>query len=218
MTVLPDLRTTVTGLYVGRPKTLWPGRPASSIARDPVNGPARLGWVGFEGDQPSDLTAHGGPEKALHHYPAAHYPFWQAELGASPAFRPGGFGENLSTDALTEETVCIGDVFRLGSAEVQISQGRQPCWKLVAHAGHDEMAYLVRRRLRTGWYYRVLAEGEVRVSDAMVLLDRPHPDWTLARVMRALFDPRVGAGEAAHLADLTHMTADWRAWFAGKAG
>ena len=89
--------------------------------------------TGFKTDQQADLKVHGGLEKAVHHYAADHYSAWRQEVDDEPdIFKPGGFGENISTIGMTENTLCIGDVFRMGTALVQISQGRQPCWKLNA--------------------------------------------------------------------------------------
>src|SRR5690606_20539649 len=116
--------------------------------------------TGLCGDEQADLTVHGGTDKALHHYAADHYQVWQAIFpDIAERFVPGGFGENLSTTGIDEETLCIGDVIRIGEAVVQITQGRQPCWKLSAHIGRDDMAARFQKSGRTGWYYRILQEG-----------------------------------------------------------
>ncbi|MDO5611608.1 MAG: MOSC domain-containing protein [Paracoccus sp. (in: a-proteobacteria)] len=196
---------------------MWAGRPASGIAKAAVAGPLHLGPTGFAGDEQADLRMHGGPEKAVHHYAADHYPLWQAELGPNPRFVAGGFGENISTIGLTEDDLCIGDVLAMGRARVQISQGRQPCWKLTAHTGIADMARRVQASLRTGWYYRVLEPGEVAPGDILRLIDRPHDGFTLRRVTGARLGHATDRAEAARLAALDHLAPGWRAAFQRKA-
>lgn len=131
--------TSIDGIFAGAAKHLWPGKPPSAIDKRPVPDRVEIGEIGSACDTESDLTVHGGADKALHHYPAEHYSSWREELARSDLL-PGSFGENLATFGLIEDTVCIGDIFALGTATVQISQGRQPCWKLNAHTGDDRMA------------------------------------------------------------------------------
>ena len=125
-------KATVYGLFAGAVADRWEGRPPSAIAKTPVAGPVEIGFEGLLVDAQADRTVHGGAEKALHHYAADHYAAWIAEGYLPDGAVPAAFGENLSTLGVTEEQVCIGDVFRLGTARVQVSQGRQPCWKLNA--------------------------------------------------------------------------------------
>jgi MOSC domain-containing protein YiiM len=207
----PALSATVTGVFVGAVRERWPGRPPSAIGKVAVAGRQMVTRTGLTGDAQADLTVHGGPGKAVHHYPGEHHAAWSAELGERAVFRPGGFGENLTSVGLTEAEVCIGDVFRFGTAVLQVSQGRQPCWKLVAHTGVEEMAYLVRKTLRTGWYYRVLTEGVAGPGDALVLTDRPHQGFTVRRVAGAVMAARVDRGEAARIAGLAALDEGWRA-------
>ena len=183
----------------------------SGIAKTPVDRPLRLGPEGFEGDEQGDRKLHGGPEKAVHHYAAEHYPVWRGELGALPALGiAGGFGENLSTTGLTEATVAVGDIFRLGTALIQVSQGRQPCWKLNRRFGIADMAARVQKTGRTGWYYRVLETGTVAPGDAMTLIDRAAPDWTLHRLWRAFYIDRLNRGELTGMAELAVLSEGWR--------
>jgi len=208
---------TVT-LFAGSVATPWPGKAPSAIAKVACSGALYLTKTGFTGDEQADLEAHGGLEKAVNHYPADHYPEWTHDLGPNPQFQPGGFGENISTVGLSEDDVCIGDVYQVGAAQVQVSQGRQPCWKLAAHTGEERMAYLVRKSVRTGWYYRVLQEGEVATGDQIALLHRDAVARTVKAVTRAFFDPRLDSAEAAHLADLEALFSGWRDSFAERAG
>lgn len=194
----------------------WADRPSSAIGKSQVNSPIDLTPTGFEGDEQADLTVHGGLEKAVHHYPADHYRTWVAELGQNPRFVAGGFGENISTEGLLEADVCIGDIFQIGTARVQVSLGRQPCWKLSAHTKTESMAYEVQRTARTGWYYRVMEPGVVTCGDQFVLSDRRQPKWSVERVTRARFDRTLEATTARELASLPELSASWRDAFSRR--
>ncbi|MEM9725818.1 MAG: MOSC domain-containing protein [Pseudomonadota bacterium] len=201
----------VTGLYAGAPEALWPGKPQSAIAKRPVVGRAQLSPEGLDVDAQADRRVHGGVDKALHHYPADHYPVWAEESpDRAERFRAGGFGENISTMGLTERDLCLGDVIAIGDAEVEVSHGRRPCWKLNAHLEQPDLAARMQKNGRTGWYYRVRRPGEIGVGDALILKGRPQPDWPLARVIGALFNPRLTREEAAAAAALPELAEAWR--------
>jgi MOSC domain-containing protein YiiM len=213
-----DQPATVAGIFVGTARTRWPGRPDSAIGKAAVDRPVHVGLTGLIGDQQADLRVHGGRGKAVHVYPAAHYPAWRGELGPNPAFAPGGFGENVALDGWDETEVAIGDVWRMGGATVAVSQGRQPCWKLAAHVGIDDLPARFRDTGRTGWYLRVIEEGAVAPGDVVSVLERRHPDWTVRRVVHALFDERADdPAEAAALAALEALDVTWRQVFAARA-
>ncbi|MBY6261167.1 MOSC domain-containing protein [Azospirillum sp. 412522] len=190
----------------GRPDTF------SAIGKRPVDTAITIGPTGIEGDEQGDRRFHGGPEKAVHHYPFDHYAAWRGDLPfPTPLLETvGAFGENLSTLGLTEETVCIGDVFRVGTATVQVSQGRQPCWKLNHHFGVKDMARRVQSTGRTGWYYRVLEPGIAAVGDDVALIERPLPDWPLSRILRALYHDTGDVRTLAGIAALEPLAAGWR--------
>ncbi|MGE4326903.1 MAG: MOSC domain-containing protein [Pseudodonghicola sp.] len=189
-----------------------PGSEAlSGIVKTPVDWPLTLGPEGFESDEQADRRVHGGVEKAVHHYPLDHYAPWRAELGDLPPLSaPGGFGENISTSGLTEATVAVGDIFRLGTALIQVSQGRQPCWKLNRRFDVPDMARRVQLTGRTGWYYRVLCPGTVAPGDQLELIDRVAPDWTLHRLWRALYVDRMNLAELEGIAALDVLAEGWR--------
>ena len=199
----------ILSLHVGPAAELAPG-VLSGIDKQPVARSLWLGPQGFTGDEQADRRHHGGPEKAVHHYDAGHYPGWRAELGELPALRPGGFGENLSTQGLSEGDVAVGDVFRLGAALIEVSQARQPCWKLNLRFGRPDMARLVQQTGRTGWYYRVLEPGEVAPGDALALAERRAPEWTLTRLHRVLYIDRKNRAELADMAALMPLSPGWR--------
>ena len=207
--------TTATGLRVdallagkARPYT----RPGSmsAIDKQPLAGTVRIGELGIAGDEQGDTRVHGGPDKAVHHYPFEHYATWRAELGELPVLTsPGAFGENISTRGLTEAGVCLGDRFELGTAVLEISQGRQPCWKLNDRFGVSDMARRVQATGRTGWYYRVLQPGEASAGDTLRLVARPHPDWPLARLMRLLADRVLDPAQLGAALELP-LVSSWR--------
>lgn len=187
------------------------GETLSGIAKTPVDRPLRLSATGFDGDAQADTRVHGGPDKAVHHYPFDHYALWRAEVGDRPALAaPGGFGENLSTRGLDETQVAIGDVFRLGAALIEVSQGRQPCWKLNLRLDVADMAHRVQTTGRTGWYYRVLEPGLVAPGDRLELQDRRSPDWTIHRLWRTLYVDTLNREELAAMAALEHLPDGWR--------
>ncbi len=146
--------------------------------KQPVIGPRLLGHLGFEGDQQADLKNHGGPDKAALVYAWEHYAYWSGLVGQDlgPAF----MGENLTVEGLTEETVCIGDVYRLGEALVQVSQPRVPCYKVNIRSGRPDMLQLAMDALFTGYYLRVLEEGRVAAGDRFTLVRRPAGAPTVA--------------------------------------
>lgn len=169
----PLIVTPLLFLNIGRVKALGRHGLMSGIDKRPVAGPIQVTRMGLAGDDQADRRHHGGPDKALHHYPAEHYEYWRSELpGKATLFVNGGFGENLSTRGLTEATVCLGDVWRLGGALLQVSQGRQPCHRLNLRFDLPDMVERVRESGRSGWYYRVLEEGIAEPGDCLVLLDR----------------------------------------------
>ncbi|MEO6093385.1 MAG: MOSC domain-containing protein [Novosphingobium sp.] len=159
----------------------------SAIAKLPVDGPVAIGPLGLAGDEQADRRVHGGPDKAIHHYPGDHYPFWREETGGHPLLEgPGAFGENVSTLGLTESEVCIGDRYRLGGALVEVSQGRQPCWKQGHRFGIPRITARMVETRRAGWYYRVLESGEACAGDSLSLVERTLPEWTVERVFGLL--------------------------------
>ena len=207
---------TLVSIQVGEPRSYttpprFSKRPApwsSSFIKHAIEGPVRLGAENLDGDRQADLSAHGGRDKAVNVYPAEHYPHWIAE-GAVAEFIPGTFGENFTVRGLLESELCIGDRFRIGEAAVEVSQPRQPCWKLAHFLRQADMVKRVIAAGRTGWYFRVLEAGAVCAGDAIALLDRPFPRWTLAEANRLMHrDPNdLAAVEA--LASCPALSQSW---------
>lgn len=216
----------VRAVLTGRVAALAPQGPLSAMAKQPRDGPVLAGGCGLEGDAQADLRVHGGPDKAVHVYPWAHYRFWREQLAGNAAARalldtPGAFGENLSVDApdggaLDETMVCLGDRWRIGpTAQVEVSQGRQPCWKLNVRLQQRDVAALMQKSLRAGWYLRVLQPGLLRAGDAITLLARPHPDWPLARLLRCIAEREAEPATLGEILALP-LTPSWRKLFARR--
>lgn len=211
----------IDALLVGLPVPFRADGETSSIgSRVPVKAPVRLTRAGFVGDRVGDPTVHGGEDKAVHFYPAEHYPLWRADLEnagieAHPHLQSlGGFGENIAAGGLTEDVVHIGDRFRIGTALVEISQGRQPCWKIDHHFGLRGMTARVIRTGRSGYYFRVIEEGEVGPADAIEEVVRARHGWTVERTFQLLIGGlhRVEGAAAAlrELTELAPLASSWR--------
>jgi MOSC domain-containing protein YiiM len=204
--------TTITDMLIGSVRPFGPNGEPSAIDKHRVTAPLQLTATGLEGDEHGDLQHHGGLDKAVHHYPAEHYQAWSADLPQmlATSLRTGAFGENFSSVGLTEVNVCLGDVFRLGGAILQVSQARQPCWKLNVRFNEPQMSQRVQDKGRTGWYYRVLTIGEVAPGDELELLERPHPDWPLARLLHYFYADPLNKAELSAIAALAVLAPSWR--------
>jgi MOSC domain-containing protein YiiM len=175
------LESIVDQVFVGRVRLMLPDGEATGIFKYPASGPVRLTTTGLEGDEQADLRHHGGVDKALHHYPVEHYAVMAQEWPqCADMLGAGVLGENISTRGMSEHEVCIGDVFRLGGARVQVSQPRSPCWKIDRRLKVDNASRFVEAAGITGWYYRVLEPGTVAAGDTIELLERPNPWLSLA--------------------------------------
>ena len=203
---------TVDALLTGMPVPFRDG-DYSAIAKQPVSGAVRIGWLGLAGDSVADPVHHGGWDKAIHLYPQDHYGWWCERKPGHPLLeKPGAFGENIASRGMTEEEVCLGDRFSLGSAVVEVSHGRQPCWKLDHRFGARDVMATIVKTARCGIYFRVLREGEAEAGAMMELLERPLPQWSIARLFRLL----IGGGHKDEpdavraLADMPVLAEAWR--------
>ncbi|MFM6853962.1 MAG: MOSC domain-containing protein [Sphingopyxis sp.] len=202
----------ISALLTGKVARFGPDGEGSAIGKTRCDAPQMLDWFGFVADEQADKAVHGGPDKAVHHYPADHYPWWQQTLGDHPLLADAGaFGENIATGGLVEDAACIGDRFRMGTALVEISQGRQPCWKLGHRFGHARVPALVVSSRRSGWYYRVIETGIVAPGDGLALIDRPFPQWSVARAFALLIGggARHDRAATAELAALPPLAQSW---------
>ncbi|NJL45900.1 MAG: MOSC domain-containing protein [Leptolyngbyaceae cyanobacterium SM2_3_12] len=164
----------VISLNVGLPREVpWQGKTVlTGIFKDPVAGPIPLRSLNFDGDRQADLTVHGGVEKTVYAYPMEHYAYWRQELPEA-ALPWGAFGENLTTEGLWEAEVNIGDCFRIGTAELMVTQPRFPCFKLNLKFGRDDMVKRFLDSHLSGIYFSVVKIGEVEAKDT---IERIHVD------------------------------------------
>lgn len=220
------MKSRIDQIFTGRVKLMLPDGEPSGIFKSAVDGPQHLGTNGLEGDEQADLRYHGGPEKALHQYPAEHYALLAQEWPqCASLLKPGVLGENISTLGMTEHDVCIGDVFGMGEARIQLSQPRSPCWKIDRRLRVDGASRFVEAAGVTGWYYRVLDEGRLCAGDEIVLLERPNPWLTLVHywdtVMAHRPDPvalRQIAAAAGLATDKAQRWLERAAWLEANAG
>ena len=182
----------------------------SAIKKEPVSGPVWAGREGLSGDQQYDRQGHGGPDRALLMYSADHYPRWRVEWGRKD-IGPGAFGENLTVSSLNEDTVCLGDVFRIGEVRVEVSSPRSPCLNLSRRHGLPDLVKTIVQNHRSGWYLRVLQEGWLEAGMELTLADRPFPQWTIRRAANVRRLRADLPEEAKLLAACPALQADWRA-------
>jgi MOSC domain-containing protein YiiM len=173
----------VLSVNVGLPREVeWQGRRVrTSIWKEPVSGPVRVAALNIEGDRQSDLSVHGGREKAVYVYPGEHYDFWRREL-EWPDLAPGAFGENLTTEGILEDEIRIGDRLRAGSVEFEVVQPRTPCYKLGIRFGRDDMIQRFLASGRSGLYLSVIREGTLAPGDTIDLASAAEHDVTVADV------------------------------------
>jgi len=204
------MKFTLGPLAIGTPVP-FRGEEESSIGRRPAQGPVAVGPLGLAGDEVADKVHHGGIDMAIHHYPHDHYPFWRDHLGGHELLEgPSAFGENISTEGLTENDVWIGDRFRLGSTLVEVSQGRKPCWKIDYKFQRKGITAKVVETGRCGWYYRVLEPGKVATGDTLELVERGHENWSIALVFRLLLHKGAETAALVAAARLERLSQDWR--------
>jgi len=202
--------TRIDQIFIGALRPLPPEGQLTGMYKSPVAGPVSVTPEGLAGDRQADRRYHGGAEKALHHYPAEHYArLAQRFPERADVLAPGVLGENLSTRGWTEANACIGDVFRAGSALVQLSQPRQPCWKINHRLDVDGASLFIVRECITGWYYRVLETGMIAPGDAFTLAERPNPTLTVATFIAATQAHRPDPAELRAIAAAVALAPEW---------
>jgi len=204
----------VLSVNVGRPREVeWRGESVlTSIFKAPVAGRVPVARLNLRGDEQSDLSVHGGPDKAVYAYPSEHYDYWRNEVPGLD-FPLGVFGENLTTEGLGEDTVCIGDRFRAGTAELVATQPRMPCFKLGIRFGRPDMVKRFLRSGRTGFYFKVIEEGEVATGDAIERVGRSEEGVTVADIV-ALYVAEAPPPDLLRRASrLPDLPESWREYF-----
>ncbi|MED1783747.1 MOSC domain-containing protein [Brevibacillus fortis] len=203
----------ILSINVGKPKQVqYQNKEVSTgIYKTPTTKALYLSFLNLEGDGQADLVHHGGKEKAVCVYPYEHYPFWEAELQRELAI--GAFGENLTIRGLVETDVCIGDTFQLGEAVVQVSQPRQPCYKLSVRYGVPEMLIKVQETGYTGFYFRVLKEGLVSHTDGLTRLSSHPKSITVSYANRIMHQEKDNIDGMKKLLEVEELSSNWRTTF-----
>jgi len=187
----------------------------TSIFKDPVSGPVRVSKLNLEGDAQSDLSVHGGVDKAVYAYPSEHYPFWREQLPDAELLW-GAFGENLTTEGLSEKTVQIGDRLNVGSAVFVVTQPRLPCFKLGIRFGRSDMVKRFLKSGRTGFYLAVIQEGQITAGDAIEWLPTEEPSISVSDVAR-LYTAENPEPKLLHRAsELAALSEGWREHFRSR--
>jgi MOSC domain-containing protein YiiM len=205
----------LVSINVGLPREVnWKGRTVTTaIFKEPVMGSIELRNLNLDGDRQADLSVHGGPDKAVYIYPAEHYDYWRSELpGVDLVW--GSFGENFTTTGLLEDKVNIGDRFRIGSAEVIVTQPRLPCYKLGIRFERPDMVKRFSDSQRTGFYVKVSREGEVRTGDAFELLSRDPHQVTVADITRLYLMDKEDQESMRRAMAIEAFPESWRSYFA----
>jgi MOSC domain-containing protein YiiM len=191
----------------------WRGKAVrTSIFKAPVAGRVRVTKLNLRGDEQSDLSVHGGADKAVYAYPSEHYAFWRSELPGMD-FPLGAFGENLTTEGLLEGDVRIGDRFRAGSCEFVVTQPRMPCFKLGIRFDRADMVKRFLKSGRTGFYFAVLKEGDVAAGDSIDLLAEDENKITVTDVVALYTDDGANQDLLRRASKLSALPDSWREYF-----
>ena len=204
----------LTSIQVGLPRGVnWRGKSVTTgIFKEPVTGPVMVRTLDLDGDQQADLSVHGGPDKAVYVYPAEHYEYWRSELpGMNLPF--GMFGENLTTEGLLEKEVNIGDRFRIGGAELMVTQPRVPCYKLAIKFGRDDILKRFLLSRRSGFYFAVLREGEVQAGDEIERLSRDDHEISVADIVRLYAFEKDDVETLRRAVQVEALPESWRGYF-----
>lgn len=208
----------VVSINLGLPRTVeWHGaRVTTGIFKEPVEGSVPLRKLNFDGDRQADLTVHGGVHKAVYAYPVEHYPKWKVGLPTLD-FPYGAFGENLTVEGFSEASLFLGDRFRIGSAVLQVTQPRLPCYKLGVRFGRDDMTKLFLASGRSGFYFLVEEEGAVTAGDTIELLSRDPRKVSVSDLQRLYLDHGIDSGLIERAMQVDALPESWRQWLKDKA-
>jgi len=202
------MKPILLSVQTGRVAPLGPQEVPSGIVKTARTGAVAVGPLGLDGDEQADLEVHGGPEKAVYAYAAAHFPDWAARF-PHLAFAGGAMGENLTIAGLQEKDICVGDVHAIGTALLQVCQPRQPCFKF--NLLHDDLvSSAMIKSFQSGWYYRVLAPGALGAGDPVILQARPNPDFPFPRLIEIVYRKRGARADLLRMTEMEGLAAQWR--------
>jgi MOSC domain-containing protein YiiM len=206
-------------INVGRPRiVLRDGEPVSTaIFKESISGRVALKTLNLDGDRQADLTVHGGPTKAVYLYPSEHYPFWRSELPEMD-LPFGMFGENFTSEGLLESETNIGDSFEVGTAVIQVTEPRMPCYKLGIKFGRTDILRRFLKSGRTGFYFAVLQEGEVGAGDEIRLLERDQAAVRVADITRLYSTEKENQELLKRAIAVEALPESWREFFQERLG
>ena len=201
----------IISVNVGLPREVdWKGRTVlTGIFKQPVEGPVMVAPLNLAGDKQADLTVHGGANKAVYGYPSEHYDYWRREL-PDVTFSRGHFGENLTTEGLLEDTLCVGDRLRVGSALLMVTQPRMPCYKLTLRFNRDDMIQRFLGSGRSGFYFSVLETGEVRAGSDIEIVKRDSNQVSVADISRLYLGQSRDSGLLQRALRLNALPLNWK--------
>src|SRR5262249_48747151 len=204
----------VLSVNVGFPRNVeWQGKVVqTSIWKDPVEGRIRVSRLNLDGDRQSDLSVHGGADKAVYAYPSEHYAYWRSELPDTELPR-GAFGENLTTEGILEDGLSIGDRLQIGSAEFIVTQPRMPCFKLGIRFGRADMVKRFLKSMRTGFYLSVVREGDVGAGDPIHFGNRQGGALTIADIVSLYTVDSENQMLLRRATELTALPEGWKEYF-----
>jgi MOSC domain-containing protein YiiM len=185
---------------------------ATGIFKEPVQGPVMLRTLNLDGDRQADLSVHGGVSKAVYAYPSEHYEFWKKEF-TDMELPYGMFGENFTTEGLLEDAVNVGDRFRVGQAELMVTEPRLPCYKLGIKFGRPDIIKKFLQSRRTGFYFAVLKEGEVKANDVIELLGRDPNNVAISDITRLYAFEKDDLATLRRAVKLEALSESWREYF-----
>src|ERR1700751_924031 len=199
---------------VGLPRdSEWKGRTVhTAIWKDPVRGRCRVGRLNLDGDGQGDLAGHGGEHRAVFVYQIESYRYWQERISRAD-FVHGQFGENFTIEGLSDDTVCIGDRYQIGSALFEVTQPRVTCYRVGIRMNEPRMAALLTSSGRPGFYLRVLQEGEVGSGDEIVKAGEGRERMTVAEIKPLLYSPNHARDRLEHALRIEALSPGWRSSF-----
>jgi MOSC domain-containing protein YiiM len=200
----------VLSVNVGKPQQReWKGAIVSTgIFKHPVAGEVKVAALDLEGDEQADLMVHGGPDKAVYVYPFEHYAYWRTQLPGE-TLTMGNFGENLTTEGLSEETMHIGDELEIGTARFVVTQPRLPCYKLGLRFDREEMTRLFYHSRRFGFYLRVLREGKLQTGSSIAVVAEDPNELSVADFIRLFTRESHDMGLLNRTRKIRYLPAGW---------
>lgn len=207
----------ISSIQIGKPVTIpaggsgewWDKEWTTAFFKNRVSDPQWLAYNGLAEDGQADTKVHGGVDKAMCCYSIEHYPSWKTVIGVDP-LEPGAFGENMTLEGLTEEKVRVGDIYQIGEAVVQVSQPREPCWKVSRRWKVKDLTAKIAITGFTGFYFRVLWHGYISEASNITRLEQGNDEWTIARCNQIMHHDKTDLDSARRLSEFPPLSGTWK--------